>query len=115
MLLLSLRALRRPSVVQLACRVRYYSVPVDVPGSSKVWGADEAVKDVKSGDILLCGGVYTDFLCSDSPSNAFHGVGFGQAGLPGMAYPVSQRRPADLISPQKHYSMPLQSAKKSMT
>ncbi|TEB36252.1 succinyl-CoA:3-ketoacid-coenzyme A transferase [Coprinellus micaceus] len=39
--------------------LRYYSVAVDshTPKASKVWNsADEAVKDIKSGDILLCGG-----------------------------------------------------------
>lgn len=39
--------------------VRKYSVPVDipVPRKSKIWDSvDEAVKDVKSGDVLLCGG-----------------------------------------------------------
>jgi len=38
---------------------RYYSTPTDipVPNKSKLWdSADEAVKDVKSGDMLLCGG-----------------------------------------------------------
>lgn len=56
MFALSLSAIRRPAALRLACRVRYYSVPVEVAGSSKVWNADEAVKDVKSGDVLLCGG-----------------------------------------------------------
>ncbi|KAJ3512907.1 hypothetical protein NMY22_g15198 [Coprinellus aureogranulatus] len=39
--------------------VRFYSIAVDshTPKKSKVWAsADEAVKDIKSGDILLCGG-----------------------------------------------------------
>ncbi|KAF7311524.1 Succinyl-CoA:3-ketoacid-coenzyme A transferase [Mycena kentingensis (nom. inval.)] len=36
---------------------RYASIPAEPPTKSKVWGsADDAVKDVKSGDILLCGG-----------------------------------------------------------
>ena len=35
---------------------RSYSTPVRTP-RSKVWAsADEAVKSVKSGDVLLCGG-----------------------------------------------------------
>lgn len=40
-------------------RARWYSTPTEVPlpNKSKVWAsADEAVKDVKSGDVLLCGG-----------------------------------------------------------
>ncbi|KAH7927092.1 3-oxoacid CoA-transferase [Leucogyrophana mollusca] len=39
--------------------IRQYSTPTDlpVPNKKKVWeSADEAVKDVKSGDVLLCGG-----------------------------------------------------------
>lgn len=45
----------------LACstQARLYSVVTDapVPRKSKVWSsADEAVKGVKSGDVLLCGG-----------------------------------------------------------
>lgn len=47
--------------------LRLYSIAVDshTPKKSKVWeSADEAVKDIKSGDILLCGG-------------------FGAAGIPG--------------------------------
>jgi hypothetical protein len=51
--------------------LRYYSVAVDshTPKASKVWNsADEAVKDIKSGDILLCGG-------------------FGAAGIPGVLIP----------------------------
>ncbi|KAL6305352.1 3-oxoacid CoA-transferase [Sparassis latifolia] len=44
-------------VVQL--RVRHYSTPTDipVPNKTKVWDSvDDAVKDVKSGDVLLAGG-----------------------------------------------------------
>ncbi|KAH9482396.1 Succinyl-CoA:3-ketoacid coenzyme A transferase 1, mitochondrial [Psilocybe cubensis] len=40
-------------------RRRQYSIPTDlpVPSKSKVWdSADEAVKDIKSGSVLLCGG-----------------------------------------------------------
>lgn len=40
-------------------RARWYSTPTEtpLPNKSKVWeSVDEAVKDVKSGDILLCGG-----------------------------------------------------------
>ncbi|KAJ7739680.1 hypothetical protein DFH07DRAFT_965663 [Mycena maculata] len=37
--------------------VRKYSMPAEPPKKSKVWeSVDEAVKDVKSGDVLLCGG-----------------------------------------------------------
>lgn len=35
---------------------RRYSTPANIP-DSKVWASvDDAVKDVKSGDVLLCGG-----------------------------------------------------------
>ena len=41
---------------RLVLSFRYYSTPVRRP-RSKVWAsADEAVKSVKSGDVLLCGG-----------------------------------------------------------
>lgn len=39
---------------------RKYSIPTDAPitPKSKLWNsAEEAVKDVKSGDVLLCGGL----------------------------------------------------------
>jgi 3-oxoacid CoA-transferase len=40
-----------------AASSRNYSVPIVTP-KSKLWNsAEEAVKDVKSGDILLCGGL----------------------------------------------------------
>ncbi|KAF8162863.1 succinyl-CoA:3-ketoacid-coenzyme A transferase [Crassisporium funariophilum] len=42
-----------------AYRLRRYSTPTDIPipNKSKVWdSAEEAVKDVKSGDVLLCSG-----------------------------------------------------------
>ena len=38
---------------------RLFSTPTDIPipNKSKVWdSADEAVKDIKSGAVLLCGG-----------------------------------------------------------
>ncbi|KAJ2930048.1 hypothetical protein H1R20_g7006, partial [Candolleomyces eurysporus] len=47
------------AVAPLRLSVRYYSIAADshAPKKSKVWAsADEAIKDVKSGDILLCGG-----------------------------------------------------------
>ncbi|KAI0950454.1 hypothetical protein AcV7_008914 [Taiwanofungus camphoratus] len=50
--------LRRPALL-ISARVRYYSVVTDapIPKKSKVWDSiEEAVKVVKSGDILLCGG-----------------------------------------------------------
>ena len=35
---------------------RKYSIPTDSP-KSKLWRCvDEAVKDIKSGDVLMCGG-----------------------------------------------------------
>ena len=42
-----------------APRVRHYGTPVDlpIPKKSKVWDSvDEAVKDVKTGDMILSGG-----------------------------------------------------------
>ncbi|KAJ7491296.1 hypothetical protein FB451DRAFT_637772 [Mycena latifolia] len=35
---------------------RKYSLPAEPPKKSKVWAVDEAVADIKSGDVLLCGG-----------------------------------------------------------
>ncbi|KIM46042.1 hypothetical protein M413DRAFT_441103 [Hebeloma cylindrosporum] len=56
----------RPPLVLLAlparsvpAKQRYYSISVDkpIPKKSKVWtSADEAVKDIKSGSVLFCGG-----------------------------------------------------------
>ncbi len=43
--------------VAVTANARHYSTPTDVPGKSKVWAsADEAVKDIKSGSVLLCAG-----------------------------------------------------------
>ena len=50
---------RTSSRIVLAARLRYYSVVANapIPNKTKVWSsADEAVKDVKSGDIILSGG-----------------------------------------------------------
>jgi 3-oxoacid CoA-transferase len=53
---------KAPAVSLRVCsstKARCYSVAADapVPKSTKVWeSVDEAVKDVKSGDTLLCGG-----------------------------------------------------------
>lgn len=63
MLTLALRTCSGKRVLTLHARVRYYGTPVNlpVPNKKKVWdSADEAVKDVKSGDILLCGGTSID-------------------------------------------------------
>ena len=55
------RALRAP-VLRFAPPAYYFrglSTPADlpIPNKSKVWdSADEAVKDIKSGSVLLCGG-----------------------------------------------------------
>jgi 3-oxoacid CoA-transferase len=46
-----------------ASLTRKYSLPSEPPKKSKVWdSADEAVADVKSGDVLLCGGVFHLFV-----------------------------------------------------
>ena len=46
----------KTSVLRLA-QVKAYSVVADAPKKSKVWDSvDEAVKVVKSGDVLLSGG-----------------------------------------------------------
>lgn len=53
---------RTSSRIAIAARIRYYSVVVNapIPKKTKVWdSADEAVKDVKSGDIILSGGTLT--------------------------------------------------------
>ncbi|KZT68165.1 3-oxoacid CoA-transferase [Daedalea quercina L-15889] len=56
----AVRNLRRPAhPVLVAARVRFYTVVQDapIPKKTKVWSsADEAIKDVKSGDTILCGG-----------------------------------------------------------
>jgi hypothetical protein len=46
-------------------RARWSSTHAEVPlqNKSKVWESpDEAVKDVKSGDVLLCGGEFHNFF-----------------------------------------------------
>lgn len=54
-------------------RIRYYSVgstqaELPVPNKTKVWDSvDEAVKDVRSGDTLLSGGVCADVMRSVGP------------------------------------------------
>lgn len=53
------------SKIRVLAIVRAYSIPAEVPKKSKVWeSAEEAVKDVKSGQTLMVGG-------------------FGLAGVPG--------------------------------
>ncbi len=43
------------------CSVRKYNTPTG-PTEGKIWDSvDDAVKDIKSGDVLLCGGVF--FRC----------------------------------------------------
>ncbi|KAF4619444.1 hypothetical protein D9613_005354 [Agrocybe pediades] len=47
------------SITAFRGSARFFGTPVDipVPNKSKVWdSADEAVKDIKSGSVLLCGG-----------------------------------------------------------
>ena len=62
MLALRARAIAIPrahssSRIAIATRLRYYSVARDAPRKTKVWDSvDEAVKDVKTGDIILSGG-----------------------------------------------------------
>lgn len=62
MLALRARAIAIPrahssSRIAIATRLRYYSVVGDAPRKTKVWDSvDEAVKDVKTGDIILSGG-----------------------------------------------------------
>lgn len=53
-----LGARSRPVVSILACAsVRNISSKIPVPNISKVWeSVDDAVKDVKSGDTIVCGG-----------------------------------------------------------
>ncbi|KAJ7273153.1 hypothetical protein C8J57DRAFT_1316931 [Mycena rebaudengoi] len=51
------RSSRRALRISTLSAVRKYSAPAEPPKKSKLWAsADEAVKDVKSGDVLLCGG-----------------------------------------------------------
>ncbi|KAI0362342.1 3-oxoacid CoA-transferase [Trametes cingulata] len=68
---------RTSSRIALAARIRYYSVVANapIPKKTKVWdSADEAVKDVKSGDIILSGG-------------------FGLCGIPETLIAAMTRRP----------------------
>ncbi|KAI0709458.1 3-oxoacid CoA-transferase [Earliella scabrosa] len=68
---------RTSSRIVLAARIRYYSVVVDAPRprKTKVWDSvDEAIKDVKSGDIILSGG-------------------FGLCGIPETLITALTRRP----------------------
>ena len=65
MLALRSRAISIPrahssSRLLIAARMRYYSVVnAPRPGKTKVWDSvDAAVKDVKSGDIILSGGAF---------------------------------------------------------
>jgi len=65
---------------------RKYSVLADipVPHKSKLWDSvDEAVKDVKSGDVLLCGGQHISHSVSNSKYKETIFLGFGLAGIPG--------------------------------
>jgi len=44
--------------VHAAARFRNFATAAAAPQKTKVWAsADEAIHDIKSGDILLCGGV----------------------------------------------------------
>ena len=55
----------RLSAIAAPHRVRYYAVVATsaVPQKSKVWDSvDQAVKDVKSGDVLLSGGALPFFF-----------------------------------------------------
>ncbi|KAI8998461.1 3-oxoacid CoA-transferase [Trametes punicea] len=68
---------RTSSRIVLAARARYYSVVANapIPKKTKVWSsADEAIKDVKSGDIILSGG-------------------FGLCGIPETLITAMTRRP----------------------
>ena len=59
----------RIAIPSIAAR-RYLSVVQDapIPKKSKVWkSVDDAVKDVKSGDIILSGGQYTARHVSYTP------------------------------------------------
>lgn len=57
--LAALRICHTPAAVIVRLKIRQYGTAVElpVPNKRKVWGsADEAVNDVKSGDVLLSGG-----------------------------------------------------------
>lgn len=83
-----LGARSRPVVSILACAsVRNISSKIPVPNISKVWeSVDDAVKDVKSGDTIVCGGTSCVFaintcnlLLIGTPT------GFGLCGTPGLS------------------------------
>lgn len=59
--------------LKAAASARCYSVATDapIPRSTKIWDSvDEAVKDVKSGDTLLCGGAHILSHCIVALSNS---------------------------------------------
>ena len=68
--------------------VRFYGIPANlpVPKKRKVWDSvDEAVGDVKSGDVLLCGGVFVVYIIF-SLFKSNDGAGFGLGGVPGKIH-----------------------------
>ena len=61
-----------PSARSVPAKQRHYSIPADtlIPKKSKVWNsADEAIKDVKSGSVLFCGGKFTTTLLAQFRSS----------------------------------------------
>ena len=90
MLALRARAVAIPrahssSRIVLAARIRYYSIVANAPRprKTKVWDSvDEAIKDVKTGDIILSGGTSIHFCCGTLALTYASPVGFGLCGIP---------------------------------
>jgi hypothetical protein len=73
----------RPALRLTVSVTRKYSavLPSEPPKKSKVWDSvDEAVGDINSGDVLLCGGVWYFIGSLFTPHIS---TGFGAAGIPG--------------------------------
>ena len=83
-----------PTRISLFIRVRYLQTATPAR-NKKLWDSvDDAVKDVKSGDVLLCGGQYPRNLIVQSLSNTlFFCVGFGLSGIPGS---ITRKRTVDI-------------------
>lgn len=82
--------IRRPLLIALPSRhCRFYSTPLDtapVPNVRKVYeSADEAVKDVKSGDTILSGGKSPIHVFRNTLLYLFSSKGFGLCGTPGIS------------------------------
>lgn len=91
------RNLRRNAhPIIITARVRFYSVVQDapIPRKTKVWSSvEEAVKDVKSGDTVLCGGSSRLLTCQHTHlTSPLSRPGFGLCGIPETLIEALSRR-----------------------